>query len=37
MLGITNHSKVPLRLATMTGFARSNVSLLIALGYLFIS
>jgi glycosyltransferase involved in cell wall biosynthesis len=34
MLGITNHSKVPLRLATMLGFAVSLVSLLIALGYL---
>lgn len=34
MLGITSHSKVPLRLATMAGFALSAVSLLIALGYL---
>jgi polyisoprenyl-phosphate glycosyltransferase len=34
MLGITNHSKVPLRIATMVGFALSIVSLLIALGYL---
>ena len=34
MLGITNHSKVPLRLATMAGFAISVVSLLVALGYL---
>lgn len=34
MLGITSHSKVPLRLATMSGFALSAVSLLIALGYL---
>jgi glycosyltransferase involved in cell wall biosynthesis len=34
MLGITNHSKVPLRLATMTGFAVSVLSLLVALGYL---
>jgi glycosyltransferase involved in cell wall biosynthesis len=34
MLGITNHSKVPLRLATMVGFAMSFVSLLIAIGYL---
>lgn len=34
MLGITNHSKVPLRLATMAGFLMSGVSLLIALGYL---
>jgi glycosyltransferase involved in cell wall biosynthesis len=34
MLGITNHSKIPLRLATMTGFLMSGLSLLIALGYL---
>jgi glycosyltransferase involved in cell wall biosynthesis len=34
MLGIISHSKVPLRLATMTGFILSVVSLLIALGYL---
>lgn len=34
MLGITNHSKVPLRLATMAGFAMSALSLLVALGYL---
>ncbi len=34
MLGITNHSKVPLRLATMAGFAMSAISLLVALGYL---
>lgn len=34
MLGITNHSKVPLRLATMTGFAMSLLSLLVALAYL---
>jgi polyisoprenyl-phosphate glycosyltransferase len=33
MLGITNHSKVPLRLATMSGFALSLLSLLIAFGY----
>jgi glycosyltransferase involved in cell wall biosynthesis len=33
MLGITSHSKVPLRLATMLGFATSAISLLIALGY----
>jgi glycosyltransferase involved in cell wall biosynthesis len=33
MLGITNHSKVPLRLATMLGFAVSFVSLCVALGY----
>jgi len=33
MLGITNHSKVPLRLATIIGFSLSLVSLLIAFGY----
>jgi len=33
MLGITNHSKVPLRLATMTGFFVALLSLLVALGY----
>lgn len=34
MLGITNHSKVPLRLATMLGFLMSAVSLVIAFIYL---
>lgn len=34
MLGITNYSKVPLRLATLAGFGMSTLSLLIALGYL---
>ena len=34
MLGMTSHSKVPLRLATMAGFALSIVSLLVAIGYL---
>ncbi len=34
MLGITNHSKVPLRLATMLGFTISFLSLFIALAYL---
>jgi glycosyltransferase involved in cell wall biosynthesis len=34
MLGITNHSKVPLRLATMLGFIISLLSILTALGYL---
>lgn len=34
MLGVTSHSKLPLRLATMAGFAISVLSLLIALGYL---
>ena len=33
MLGITNHSKLPLRLATMLGFTVSFVSVLVALGY----
>lgn len=33
MLGITNHSKVPLRVATMLGFLMSAVSLVIAVGY----
>jgi len=33
MLGITNHSKVPLRLATMSGFAMAFLSLMVALGY----
>lgn len=33
VLGITNHSKVPLRLATMTGFALGALSLLVALVY----
>lgn len=33
MLGITSHSKLPLRLATMSGFTLSFLSLLIAFGY----
>ncbi len=33
MLGITSHSKIPLRLATMSGFLLSFISLLIAFGY----
>jgi glycosyltransferase involved in cell wall biosynthesis len=33
MLGITSHSKVPLRLATMTGFVIAGVSLLVGAGY----
>jgi len=33
MLGFTSHSKVPLRIATMLGFAMSFMSLLVALGY----
>jgi glycosyltransferase involved in cell wall biosynthesis len=34
MLGITNHSKVPLRLATISGFLVSILSFLVACGYL---
>jgi glycosyltransferase involved in cell wall biosynthesis len=34
MLGITSHSKVPLRIATIAGFVISILSLLVALGYL---
>ncbi|MGB8931650.1 MAG: glycosyltransferase family 2 protein [Anaeromyxobacteraceae bacterium] len=34
MLGITSHSKVPLRLATMLGFAMSALSFLVACVYL---
>jgi glycosyltransferase involved in cell wall biosynthesis len=34
MLGITNHSKVPLRLATFGGFLLATLSLLVALTYL---
>jgi glycosyltransferase involved in cell wall biosynthesis len=34
MLGITSHSKVPLRIATMAGFFFSVISLLVGLGYL---
>jgi glycosyltransferase involved in cell wall biosynthesis len=33
LLGITNHSKVPLRVATMLGFLMSGGSLLLAAGY----
>lgn len=33
MLGVTSHSKLPLRLATMSGFVLSFLSLLIAFGY----
>lgn len=33
MLGITSHSKVPLRLAAMAGFVLSGLSLLAAFGY----
>ncbi|MBY9077513.1 glycosyltransferase family 2 protein [Paenibacillus sp. CGMCC 1.18879] len=34
MLGITNHSKIPLRLAAMLGFLMSALSLLVGLAYL---
>ncbi len=34
MLGITNHSKLPLRVATMLGFFLSALFLLVGLGYL---
>lgn len=34
MLGITGHSKIPIRLATMTGFVLSAASLLVAIAYL---
>lgn len=33
MLGITNHSKLPLRLATMLGFLVATISILVAGGY----
>lgn len=34
MLGITSHSKVPIRLATMIGFSLSVISLLVSIAYL---
>lgn len=34
MLGMTSHSKVPLRLATMCGFLVATLSLLLAAGYI---
>jgi len=34
MLGLTTHSKIPLRLATLAGFGLSFLSLLVALAYL---
>lgn len=34
MLGFTNHSKVPLRLATLVGFAAGSLSFLVGLFYL---
>lgn len=33
MMGITSHSKIPLRLATIIGFLLSALSLLVAIGY----
>jgi len=33
MLGITNHSKIPLRLATLLGFFLALLSLMVAIGY----
>jgi polyisoprenyl-phosphate glycosyltransferase len=35
MLGIVNHSKVPLRMMTFAGFSGAALSLLVACGYLF--
>jgi hypothetical protein len=34
LLGITSHSKVPLRMATIAGFLLSGLSLLVAVGFL---
>jgi glycosyltransferase involved in cell wall biosynthesis len=34
MLGITSHSKAPLRVATIAGFVLSGISLLVAIGFL---
>ena len=34
LLGITSHSKVPLRIATIIGFVLSGLSLLVAVGFL---
>jgi polyisoprenyl-phosphate glycosyltransferase len=34
MLGLTSHSKLPMRMATMAGFALSALSLLVSLSYL---
>lgn len=34
MLGITNHSKIPLRIMTMGGFVLSFLSLMVAIGFL---
>jgi polyisoprenyl-phosphate glycosyltransferase len=34
MLGLTNHSRLPLRLAAMTGFLASRISFLVGMAYL---
>lgn len=34
MLGITNHSKIPLRLATLIGFTLSALNIFVGIGYL---
>jgi glycosyltransferase involved in cell wall biosynthesis len=34
MLGMTSHSRIPLRVATMVGFVLAAISLVVALGYL---
>ena len=34
MLGITNHSRIPLRVATISGFLMSTIGFFLALGYL---
>jgi len=34
MLGLTSHSKVPIRLATIAGFSLSAISMIVAAGYL---
>lgn len=34
MLGVTNHAKVPLQLATLLGFLMSGLSLVMAVAYL---
>ena len=36
LLGVTSHSRAPLRVATLAGFALSGLSLLVALGFLFL-
>lgn len=34
LLGVTNHTKIPLRMATTLGFAAAGLSFLVGLGYL---